>query len=413
MTKKTTVVTFNLAHDSGNGYMKDRIDDQVTIFPSVLARFLPGMQNTVVKFDDTVAVKRFFEEPLQNMDITVQSNGINNNGRYLVGNSAACSGSPLLTFNVSSIEGKNSSDIGIIAALSLISYHALTEHFWQSNEIPESLNVVVPNMATDLPIDEIKNHNVREAYVSRFRDNKHVVVINNFDNPITVSVTFKNISLQPEGVIGEKGLILSAERERSYRDGEVFLPVKKQYNLEHFDGESLYDAGNVIGVDIGDGTVDFSCMNKLATLPNMNDSLNIGIGNISEDAIKALHQAYPSIKKMNRQKFMEIVNRGDDEESRTFKQYLEEQAVAINQEIIEKVKTLYSRLDQQLGMIVVSGGGAATLQSSLKPALISTMGEIDIFNKTKIFWVDKKFAQTLNLDGLQARILAMRDEVDE
>lgn len=413
MTKKTTVVTFNLAHDSGNGYMKDRIDDQVTIFPSVLARFLPGMQNTVVKSDDTVAVKRFFEEPLQNMDITVQSNGINNNGRYLVGNSAACSGSSLLTFNVSSIEGKNSSDIGIIAALSLISYHALTEYFWQSNVIPESLNVVVPNMATDLPIDEIKNHNVRETYVSRFKDNKHVVVINNFDNPITVSVTFKNISLQPEGVIGEKGLILSAEKERSYRDDEVFLPVKTQYNLEHFNGKSLYDAGNVIGVDIGDGTVDFSCMNKLVTLPNMNDSLNIGIGNISEDAIKALHQAYPSIKKMNRQKFMEIVNRGVDEESRTFKQYLEEQAVAINQEIIEKVKTLYSRLDQQLGMIVVSGGGAATLQSSLNPALISTLDEIDIFNKTKIFWVDKKFAQTLNLDGLQARILAMRDEGDE
>ena len=118
MTKKTAVITFDLAHDSGNGYMKDRIDDQVTIFPSVLARFLPGMQNTVIKSDDTVAVNRFFEDPLQNMDITVQSNGINNNGRYLVGNAAACSGSSLLTFNVSSIEGKNSSDIGIVAALS-------------------------------------------------------------------------------------------------------------------------------------------------------------------------------------------------------------------------------------------------------------------------------------------------------
>ncbi|KJY59630.1 hypothetical protein [Lactobacillus apis] len=413
MTKKTAVITFDLAHDSGNGYMKDRIDDQVTIFPSVLARFLPGMQNTVIKSDDTVAVNRFFEDPLQNMDITVQSNGINNNGRYLVGNAAACSGSSLLTFNVSSIEGKNSSDIGIVAALSLISYKALTEYFRDNNAIPSSLDVVIPNMATDLPIDEIKNRNVRESYVSRFMDNIHVVVINNFDNPITVSVTFKKVSLQPEGVIGEKGLILSAEKKNSFRDDEVFLPVKKQYNLDNFDGESLLDSGNVIGIDIGDGTVDFSCMNKLVTLPNMNDSLNMGIGNISEDAIKALHQAYPSIKKMNRQKFMEIANRGDDEESKTFKQFLDEQSVAINQEIIEKVKTLYSRLDQQLGMIVVSGGGAATLQSSLLPALNSTLSEIDVFSKTKIFWVDKKYAQTLNLDGLQARILAMRDEVNE
>lgn len=157
-------------------------------------------------------------------------------------------------------------------------------------------------------------------------------------------------------------------------------------------------------------------MTAKTTVVTFNLALDSGNGFMKdciEDAIKALHQAYPSIKKMNRQKIMEIANRGEDEESRTFKHYLKEQTVVINQEIIAKVITLYSRLDQQLGMIVVSGGGAATLQSSLYPALISTLAEIDIFNKTKIFWVEKKFAQTLNLDGLKARILAMRDEADE
>ncbi|MGV4511191.1 hypothetical protein ACQ1P2_11000, partial [Ornithobacterium rhinotracheale] len=123
-------------------------------------------------------------------------------------------------------------------------------------------------------------------------------------------------------------------------------------------------------------------MNGLASLPNMNDSLNTGIGNIAEEAINALHQAYPAIRRLNRQKFMEIANRGNDEESRTYHSFLDQQMIVLNQQIISKISTLYSRLDQQVGMIIISGGGAVALKPTLSASLKETMKQLDSFNKT-------------------------------
>lgn len=408
MTKKT-LIKFNVPHDGGNGYMKDRLNGNTTIFPSVISRFLPGMQSTVVNSTDREGVKYLLNNYLEAMDITVQSNGVNVNSRYLVGKSAIDSGATLTTFNVSSVEGKATSDISIICLLSLISYKALKEYYDLNLELPTQLEVVIPKMTTDLPIDETKNKSIRETYIARFNTNKHIVVINNFENPITVTVTFDNVSLQPEGVIGANGLILSHTVAHAFRDDEVFRPLIEYYGLDHFDGQDLLECGNVLGIDIGDGTVDFSATNGLQALPNMNDSLNLGVGNIAEDAINALHQAYPSIRKLNRQKFMTIAKRGEDAESKTYRQFLNDQAVTLNQQIIAKVSSMYSRLDQQVGMIVVSGGGSVTLKDSLFSMLRDTMKQLDSFNKTKVFWVDKEYAQTLNLDGLEARLLSMKD----
>lgn len=407
MSEVSEQIEFNLAHDGGNGYMKDRLNGQTTIFPSVLARFLPGMQNNIIKASDTKEVQNLLNNYLDDMDITVQSNGINSNGRYLVGKAGINSGAPLMTFNVSSVEGKSTSDISIISALSLVAYNAVKVYYEQYNNLPENLKVEVAKMATDLPIDETKNRSIRESYITRFTGNQHIVVINNFDNPITVNVTFKKAFLEAEGVVGERGLIMSPTNAGMLRDDDVFQPLIEDYQLDSFDGQDLMEAGNTIGVDIGDGTVDFSAMNGLASLPNMNDSLNTGIGNIAEEAISALHQAYPAIRRLNRQKFMEIANRGNDEESRTYHSFLDQQMIVLNQQIISKISTLYSRLDQQVGMIIISGGGAVALKPTLSASLKETMKQLDSFNKTKIFWVGPKYAQTLNLDGLEARVLIM------
>lgn len=413
MTDETNLIKFDVAHDGGNGYMKDRINGQTTVFPSVLARFLPGMQNNIINFEDYDAIESFLSNYLQNMDVTIKSDGVNSNARYLVGSSATTSGAPLINFNVQSVEGKNRSDISLVSALSLISYHAIKQYYDTYSRLPYSLEVIVPRFATDLPIDEMKNKTVRDSYISRFKDYSHEVTVNNFDSPITITVSFKNVDLQAEGVIGELGLIFSPIIPKSFRGDDIFEPLLTDYNLDHFDGQDLLEVGNVIGIDIGDGTVDFSTMNGASALPNMNDSLNSGIGNIAEDAINALHQDYPTIRRLNRQKFMQIANRGDDEESRTYKKYLDDQAVVLNQQIISKISSLYSRLDQQVGLIVVSGGGAVTLKASLYKVLKEAMNQLDSFHKTKILWVESKYAQTLNLDGLQARVIAMRDDYSD
>ena len=397
-------IHLTLAHDGGNGYMKDRINGKTTIFPSVIADFMPGMQNVTVDSNSREDVENFLDDFINNMDVTTNSKGINDNGRYLVGQAAAYSGIHVTTFNVGNSAGKNTSDISVIAALAFIAYNALNIYYRHHLVLPDLLNVSVDKFATDLPIDEFKNQGIVQSFIARFKEHLHIVTINNFDKPINVHIQFSQVAVEPEGLTGERGLIISPTYRGMYRDDDVFNPLLVDYQLDHFDGQDMAEAGNVICIDIGDGTVDFSTMNGLSTLTlaNLNDSLASGVGNVATDAINALHQKYPRIRKLNRQKFMEIANRGNDRESRAYKEFFDEQVKSLNRRIISKLSAIYNSLDQQVGMIIVSGGGA--------PALKEAMSKLDIFDRTKIFWVDKEFAQTLNLDGLQARILSMRDD---
>ena len=405
-------IHLTLAHDGGNGYMKDRINGKTTIFPSVIADFMPGMQNVTVDSNSREDVENFLDDFINNMDVTTNSKGINDNGRYLVGQAAAYSGIHVTTFNVGNSAGKNTSDISVIAALAFIAYNALNIYYRHHLVLPDLLNVSVDKFATDLPIDEFKNQGIVQSFIARFKEHLHIVTINNFDKPINVHIQFNQVAVEPEGLTGERGLIISPTYRGMYRDDDVFNPLLVDYQLDHFDGQDMAEAGNVICIDIGDGTVDFSTMNGLSTLTlaNLNDSLASGVGNVATDAINALHQKYPMIRKLNRQKFMEIANRGNDRESRAYKEFFDEQVKSLNRRIISKLSAIYNSLDQQVGMIIVSGGGAIALKDSLAPALKEAMSKLDIFDRTKIFWVDKEFAQTLNLDGLQARILSMRDD---
>ena len=84
-------IHLTLAHDGGNGYMKDRINGKTTIFPSVIADFMPGMQNVTVDSNSREDVENFLDDFINNMDVTTNSKGINDNGRYLVGQAAAFS----------------------------------------------------------------------------------------------------------------------------------------------------------------------------------------------------------------------------------------------------------------------------------------------------------------------------------
>ena len=405
-------IHLTLAHDGGNGYMKDRINGKTTIFPSVIADFMPGMQNVTVDSNSREDVENFLDDFINNMDVTTNSKGINDNGRYLVGQAAAYSGIHVTTFNVGNSAGKNTSDISVIAALAFIAYNALNIYYRHHLVLPDLLNVSVDKFATDLPIDEFKNQGIVQSFIARFKEHLHIVTINNFDKPINVHIQFSQVAVEPEGLTGERGLIISPTYRVMYRDDDVFNPLLVDYQLDHFDGQDMAEAGNVICIDIGDGTVDFSTMNGLSTLTlaNLNDSLASGVGNVATDAINALHQKYPMIRKLNRQKFMEIANRGNDRESRAYKEFFDEQVKSLNRRIISKLSAIYNSLDQQVGMIIVSGGGAIALKDSLDPAIKEAMSKLDIFDRTKIFWVDKEFDQTLNLDGLQARILSMRDD---
>ena len=397
----------SVAHDGGNGYMKDQIDSRRYTTPSVIAHVLPGQEGQSIDTTEQDLVKQTMASIYENMDITVQSKGVNINGRYLVGKSAQVGNTAPISFNVSSTEGKASSDISIISLLSLLSYDALKQYFASHKDLPSSLNIEVDKMDTALPIDEIKLKGVRETFSKRFLDHTHVVIINNFSTPITVSIKFDNVDVKPEGIIAANGLVANPEDPSEVRDDGIFDELKESYDPE-FNGQKILTMGNILGIDVGDGTIDFSVTNSTSTVPKLNSSILMGIGNVTENAVNALHQNYPMIGKINRQEFVEIANRDNGPESTTYKQYLDEQLVLLEQQIVEQVKTIYSSLNAQIAMIFICGGGAVVLRDHFKEELQKVVDGLSPFGSAPILWIDKKYAQTLNLDGLVFRLAYMK-----
>ena len=186
------------------------------------------------------------------------------------------------------------------------------------------------------------------------------------------------------------------------------LSFKKKYNYKNFDGETVLKIGNVLSIDIGDGTVDFSVLNGASPVPHLNSSILLGVGNVTEDAVQALHQRYPMYGQLNRQAFMKIAERGKDSESSAFMELLREQLISLESRIEEKVKEIYARVNNQINLIVVCGGGAAILHTTYGKQFEQTINSMSPFGSAPILWVPKEYDQMLNLDGLQFRLNQMR-----
>lgn len=393
-----------VAHDGGNGYMKDAINGRRFIFPSVLARVLPGNEPSRINASNFDNVHTLLEHFVNHMDITVQSGGVKENGRYLVGYAAQNSGSTLVNFNVNSTQGKHSSDVSIVSLLALVAYDQLYQYQRRHHSLPSSLGICVDKMVTALPIEEVKIHGVRDEYINRFIQQDHVIIINSFNQPISVHIHFDKVDVQPEGVIAQYGLIGNTAANTGFRNDSLFDKFRERYGYQSFTGKDILKAGNILGIDIGDGTVDFSVLNGTSPVPQLNSSIFMGIGNVTENAADALHQKYPMLGKINRQTYMKIARRGQDRESQAFRDFLNEQFVTLDDQIVEQVQTIYAKLNNQIDMIVVSGGGATALKNNFASRLSQTIDNLSPFGAVPILWVPPKYAQTLNLDGLQFRL---------
>ncbi|MDM8332373.1 ParM/StbA family protein [Limosilactobacillus pontis] len=400
---KNKQLHFICAHDGGNGYMKDAINHERTIFPSVIVPVLnQGLINKIDEKNST-GVAKTIDDYLNHMDIKVESNGVIKNGRYLVGNVANTTSDPVESFNVNSNEGKATSDISIICLLALISYKALKNVYQGEKQLPDSINVVVDKMVTALPIEEIKIPGEQAKYANRFL-HQHKVTIENFTKSVVVNIDIKAVDVQPEGVIGQYGLIGNTDEESSYRDDDIFDSLKQQYGYKEFNGETVEKIGNVISIDIGDGTIDFSVLNGASPVPRLNSSVLTGVGNVVENAVNALHQKYPMYGQINRQAFMDIAMRGDDKESKAFSAFLDNQMAIIENLIQEKTKAIYAKLNNQVGLIVVSGGGAPLVKKHYEKEFSKLIDAMSPFGAAPILWINSKHAQTLNLDGLEFRL---------
>lgn len=406
-TKKNKLMI--VSNDLGYGEVKASIDGEYINQPSVVAKVEDQAGNDPVDHNDENRVEQTVNSLLENLDATI------NMKRYLVGLLASNSTLARTTFDINSQNGKSSTDLSLILPLSLIAGKAVQEAYEKGENIFDPISVKVV-MTTALPINEVGSaeSTIREQYANRFTKGKHVVVLNNFDTPISVTIEFVAVRVFKEGEVATVIGIQHGPRELI---NSLVKYIKKNYPDRADDAEDLIkDSKNVLGIDIGQGTTDMAMTSNGKADLAASNSIQEGYGTV-------LRYAWKNLPKMRRHfpckdviEFTNVLNEPAKTKLDKEKQEIATEAVASSTgSLVESIKqNLNDALNEnnRLEVIYVFGGGSIPLgeQTDLKEQLQSALESF--MSSAVLVWVDKEYAQKLNEIGLQllAEALAKKFE---
>ena len=399
MTKKTVNLVMAVANDSGNGFAKTYTQfengiSSTTITPSLYTP-ISGQGSILVELDNTN-----WGELDNNMDVVIKSSALKSTSELLVGKAAVNSGNTVTTYNVESNMGKAETDITVIVPLVKIAYAALNHVLDQEKNIPNTINVQLAYYLTCLPISEFSNNKKRELLRKKMTKGKHTVLIKNFSKDVKINISLNpdNTFIYPEGITAQIGLIYGADNYPNFRNDDVYADSPFR------DGEDYYKSGNVLLIDIGDGTTDISIINATHPLKGMgvNMSLNQGVGTAAATASDQLQIDYPQLGHYTRSVFLEHAARNNKEGQILRDDYLKPQLGLLMKSIETEVEKEYRKANNNISTVVVLGGGANLLTSEDKKDFQSMLDTLNpLADHQKIWWIGSEHNQLLNLDGLR------------
>ena len=400
--------------DIGNGYVKalaknPDIDQKAEAIdmPSAAAVITNSAE---VRIGEPGAVEREFEDIYNTMEVSIDSPLVSDKDlRMYVGKRAIKSGKSLQEFNLREARrSKSETELSAILTLSVIAGKALKDYYnYSKKALPKAGQAISVDakLAISLPIGEYKlnKNTVPRNYMSQV----HKVRVHNFEETITVEIRVKAVEVAPEGATAQFAI---ASKGPKFMQALVANMTKNGVKLPPDIGAAeIAEAGGIIGIDIGEGTVNFPIYQDLKFNTDTSSTFNKGYGSVMDEAVNRLIQMgrpFDSRKKLvewmleagkkplMKAKFQEVkgivdaeINIFTDELSRQFSGVLERNGAFAE-------------------VVYVYGGGATPVQESLYPKLIKAVqrsyGE-DVF--MPVLYLDSSYSRCLNRDGLY--LLAM------
>ena len=396
--------------DIGNGYVKalvknPDIDDkaQAVDMPSAAAVITNSAEVRVTEKD---SIEREFADIYNALEVSIDSPLVSDKDlRMYVGKRAIKSGKSLQEFNLREARrSKSETELSAILTLSTLAGKALSDYYNYNGrkELPKADQIISVDakLALSLPIGEYKisKNTVPRNYTAQV----HKVKIYNFSDTITVEVRVKAVDVAPEGATAQFAI---KSKGPKFMQALVANMIKNGIKLPSDIGaEDIAAAGGIIGIDIGEGTVNFPIYQDLRFNTDTSSTFNKGYGSVMDEAVARLMQMgrpFDSRKKLvewmldagkkplMKAKFQEVkgivdaeINIFTDELSRQFASVLERNGAFAE-------------------VVYVYGGGATPVQESLYPKLIKSVQRMygeDSF--MPILYLDSSYSRCLNRDGL-------------
>lgn len=404
--------------DIGNGYTKGLIGPQGDDNPDLIEGIdMPSVSMLVTKPNlvptaDINAAAVVEEDFYNNLDVHFDTPLVNNNYRRLLGRRAlTASGDALDEFDLNDKTSKADQELSKVLVLGILAGKAVKDYVTQTGSIPNPANDNEPSalkvhasIALALPINEYVHY--REQYAASFTgagDNKlvHTVTLDNFDTPVTVKVICDHVVVIAEGASAQYAI-------SSYGEplADALLEEVRERGLElpGVTGADINAVTDTVGVDVGEGTVNFPVFTGAEFNKDASRAFNKGYGSILESAIRAMEDTRFNTSFTSRKQLADFLQRTPPVLKRkAYDQvmvYVQQQAQFFVDALVEQFTRVMNDVGMFTEVVFVYGGGSGPIRELLYPALMEKVAELNAAGETPVLYMDSSYSRKLNREGL-------------
>lgn len=400
MTKSLKNMHMIAGLDIGNGYVKGSTSvngkEKTTIdFMSGVAVQTSGHDIKCSNEDAELIIKDIFNE----MEVAFDSPIISSGFHRLFGRRGISSGCSVREFDVSSTLSKADDELSSVLVCGCLAGKALQAYFKEVGALPtETIQVTVDVLTLALPITEYKAK--RKTYAQQFKDCTHLVSIYNFEQPIRIELTIDTVEIVAEGASAQYAITAYGVPLM-----QALLTDLEQQG-EQFDGITAVDilaAENSVGVDIGEGTVNFPVYQNGRFNPDVSQSFSKGYGTVLEQAKERLKKeghAFESRKALA-DFLLKTPSPLQKKRHQVCTEIVHEECLGFAHEVGQEFLKVMSRIGSYTEVVFVYGGGSGQLKTFLHPELIKLskhFGGDDM--AYPILYLNAQYSRTLNREGL-------------
>lgn len=391
--------------DVGNGYVKaalrgangntDKFD-----LPSGVALVTGAVD---MPTPDSAAATIMDGDIFNMLDVTFASPLVHSTHRHIFGRRALRAQTPRFEeFDVVSGLSKAEQSLSKILVLGLFAAKALRDYVAMTGSLPTHQLDVEARVALALPIDEFREH--RHAYAESFKQAAHLVTVLNFETPVVVRIAFDDVQVAAEGAsaqfaIRQHGVALVNSMVDDVR--------ASGQQLEGVTGEDIYNATNTIGIDIGEGTVNFPVYSDAKFNGDASRTYDKGYGTVLLNSLAPLKKAkipFNSRKALADYLLATPSPLKRDEHAKVTA-IVAEQTALFSEQVVEEFRKILAEVGRDTEVVYVFGGGAGSVRKSLHPLLLDIVPA-----GMPVLFLDVSYSRHLNREGLLIAASILEEE---
>lgn len=422
MGNKNEIIHLTGGIDVGNGYTKGVIKntgtgvfDEIDLPSAVVSTSRP---NPKVPLADATAVEVVLGDEYYNrLDATMTSPLVAASDRRIFGRAAlSVRGSKFTEFEVLGKHSKVDQELSKVLVLGVFAAKALRDHVRQTGTLPDHELRVQVRAGLALPINEYVAR--RQAYAAEFMGVLgssdpcvHLVTIKNFSTPVSIRLEFVDVQVLAEGAsaqfaITDKGEPLAQAMLDDLRMRDASI-------VEGVTAKDLVAVQNTVGVDVGEGTVNFPVFTDGRFNPEAAFTLDQGYGTALMNALERMGESDSALQFASRKQLADFLQ-ADPSVMQIGRHtraagFVQDEASYLVDEIISAFGDVLSQAGATTEVVYVYGGGSGPIKELLHPALLKAAGEIPVL------YLDSSYSRHLNREGLYiaARYAEGQQEVEQ